>query len=312
MLGMPTSRVRDLAREALTELAPVTARRVDREWRGQLADYVLGQQSGPEATATRGHLKRSETARAWARSLLDSLDGLYKDEIPTVPEGDREPGRGRGRRGGAVTEEPLERERRERPARERPLSAEQAVRRRRILAAAAATAVVLFAVLVFPIGLLTGDDDDDGGGGGSDGQQAQARVVGQIVLKPERGEEGAGIAVIAERGDKPQLIVQARLDPNKNRQAYEVWLYNSPDDARSLGAQVTDRQGTYQGAGPLPEDYERYKFIDISREKVDENRKHSTDSVLRGRLDQLQPADAGQAGQGTAPPAGGQGTPTAP
>src|SRR4051794_15274743 len=87
MLGMPTARVRELAREALGDLAPATAARVDSDWRGQIADYVLGQQSGPESTATKGHFKRSEPARAWAYSLLDSLGHLYPNgTMPEIPE----------------------------------------------------------------------------------------------------------------------------------------------------------------------------------------------------------------------------------
>ena len=81
--------------------------------------------------------------------------------------------------------------------------------------------------------------------------------------------------------------IQAQLSPSKNRQAYEVWLYNSTGDAKSLGAQVTDKNGTFQGAGPLPSNSERYKFIDVSVENVDQNRKHSGNSILRGQLDQL-------------------------
>src|ERR1051325_7159305 len=89
MLGMPTARVRELAREALGDLAPAPASRVDSDWRGQIADYVLGQQTGPEATATRGHFKRSEPARAWAYSLLDSLGHLYPNgTMPEIPEAD--------------------------------------------------------------------------------------------------------------------------------------------------------------------------------------------------------------------------------
>ena len=88
MLGMPETRVRELAREALVDLAPLSGRGVEEDWRGQLADYVLGQQSGPEATATRGHLRRSEAARTWARSLLDSLEQLYDNgSMPAIPEG---------------------------------------------------------------------------------------------------------------------------------------------------------------------------------------------------------------------------------
>ena len=68
-----------MAREALVRLSPVSAAAVDDDWRDQLADYLLNQQSGPEATATRGHLRRSEAARGWARSVEDSLEHLYDD-----------------------------------------------------------------------------------------------------------------------------------------------------------------------------------------------------------------------------------------
>src|SRR5204863_6456614 len=89
MLDLPPARVRELARDALTELAPFTADFVDPQWRGQLADYVLGQQTGPEAQATRGHLKRSEPARIWAYSLLDALDDFYSDGMrPEIPVGE--------------------------------------------------------------------------------------------------------------------------------------------------------------------------------------------------------------------------------
>ena len=99
MLGMPTPRVRQLAREALADLSPRSAGRVDADWRGQVADYLLGQQTGPEGTATRGHLKRSEPARLWALSLLDSLDHLYdENDLPVIPEGDAAPLRERAPR----------------------------------------------------------------------------------------------------------------------------------------------------------------------------------------------------------------------
>jgi hypothetical protein len=283
MLAMPDKRVRELARDALVALAPVTARGVDEEWRGQLADYVLGQQSGPEATATRGHLRRSEAARAWARSLLDSLDTLYEQDLPTIPEGERRPGRGRRPR--RRREEPAE-EAPEEPARgELSPEARAAMRRRRMLAGAGALAVVLLvAVLLWPVGVLTGSDDNDKGGGG------QASAVSQ----PAGKGVPAGVAIIAERGGKRQVIVQAAsLPPNKNREAYEVWLYNSPKDAKSLGAQVTDSRGTFQGAGPLPSDYAHFQFVDVSREPIDQNRAHSGDSVLRGKIGKLKTASSG-------------------
>src|SRR5204863_4265890 len=98
MLDLPPARVRELARDALTELAPFTADFVDPQWRGQLADYVLGQQTGPEAQATRGHLRRSEPARIWAYSLLDALDDFYADtDRPEIPVGDAGAPRARSR-----------------------------------------------------------------------------------------------------------------------------------------------------------------------------------------------------------------------
>ena len=293
-LGMSTARVRKLARSALVTLSPVSAAQVDEDWRGPIADYLLGQQSGSDSTSTRSHLRRSETARAWSRSLLDSLDQFYDPaNLPTIPAGN----------GGPPPAKPKPAKKAEAPqdgddsapdgddsapdgdgAPRAGLSPEARaiVMRRRIAGAAALALVALLALLVWPVGLLTGDDDDKADAGNK--PRPAPRVIGQLVLKPVEGAKGAGVAAIAQRGKQRQLIVQARVTPNKNREAYEVWLYNSDTDARSLGAQVTDRQGTYQGAGPLPREFARFKFIELSREPVDENRRHSGNSVLRGRI----------------------------
>ena len=37
-------------------------------------------------------------------------------------------------------------------------------------------------------------------------------------------------------------------------------------DAVPVGAQVTDREGTYQGAGRIPGDLTKFRFIDVSLE----------------------------------------------
>jgi anti-sigma-K factor RskA/sigma-70-like protein len=303
LLGIPVARVKELAREALTELAPSTAARVDPDWRGQLADYLLGQQSGPEATATRGHLKRSESARTWALSLLDSLDGLYPEGgAPSIPEADG------AREGGLLGRARAEKEpKAERPAGPLSPAAQAAVRRRRLLAALAAVVVIVGGF--FAIKGITGDDESKGGGGSK--SQGQPAVLAQTVLRARSGERGAGVAVITERNGRRLLVVQASdLAPlaqgNGQREAYEVWLYNSRRDAVSVGAQYTDRQGNFQGAGALPQNFTKYKFIDVSREKIDQNTAHSGDSVLLGPL-QSAPA---QQGGGTPTQPGG--TPTQP
>jgi hypothetical protein len=297
----------------------VSAAAVDDDWRGQLGDYLLNQQSGPESTATRGHLRHSEAARGWARSVLDSLEQFYVDsEIPQIPEGEAAPEpRRRRERKAKEPKEPKEprpkREPREpRPKRELSPAAAAAVRRRRTIGAGVLAAIVLFGVLAWP-GKVVLFKDDSPKKASKSTNAAQPRIVGQLVLRPQgnQGKNTAGIAVIAERGGQRQLIVQAQLPANKDREAYEVWLFNSQGDARSLGAQVTDQQGTFQGAGPLPENFERYRYIDVSREKVDQERGHSGVSILRGRIDQIQapPQNTGT-GQGdqTTP----QGTTTTP
>ena len=306
MLGMPTARVRKLARSALVTLSPVSAAQVDDDWRGPIADYLLGQQSASDATSTKSHLRRSETARAWSRSLLDSLDQFYDAaNLPTIPSGDgagapkpkpakKDKPAGKDDKA-AVTEAADTSEGDETPRRALSPEARAVIMRRRIAGAGALAVLALLAILVWPVGVLTGDDDDKGDAQAN--RQAQPRVIGQLVLKPVEGAKGAGVAAIAQRGKRRQLIVQARVTPNKDREAYEVWLYNSDTDARSLGAQVTDRQGTYQGAGPLPSDFSRFKFIELSREAVDENRRHSGNSVLRGRItDFVAPPPPGQQG----------------
>src|SRR4051794_11526749 len=161
MLDLPPARVRELARDALAELAPHTADFVDPQWRGQLADYVLGQQTGPEAQATRGHLKRSEPARIWAYSLLDALGDFYDDgsrpEIPVGEAGGRTRGRERAAasNGDTAATSPLA----AKPGRG-ALSAEaqSALMRRRILGGLGA--VVLIALLIFGgIKIFGGDDN---------------------------------------------------------------------------------------------------------------------------------------------------------
>jgi hypothetical protein len=263
MLGMPEARVRELARDALVDLAPVSARGVEEDWRGQLADYVLGQQAGPEATATRGHLRRSEAARSWTRSLLDSLEQLYPNgDMPAIPEGERGARRAATPREGGTAE----------------------FGRRRILAAAgAALVLVLVVVLLWPVGVLTGDDGDNGGGS-ADADSPQAEDGAPIDTETQ------GTAVIGRQQGKTQMLVTvAGLEPTTQKTAYQVWLYNSKEDRRSLGAAATDQQGNLQAGAQLPANYRRYRFIDLTSVSVkgsgDNQSFDDGPSVLRGLIE---------------------------
>jgi hypothetical protein len=122
--------------------------------------------------------------------------------------------------------------------------------------------------------------------------QQPIQVQGQIALQAIGGTKAQGIAYVVSQGSQKFLVVQAQVPPLPNTQkvaAYEVWLYNSNGDARSLGAQYTNRQGILQGRAPLPADYTKFKAVDISREIFDKNTAHSNNSVLRGAFATLKP-----------------------
>jgi hypothetical protein len=65
---------------------------------------------------------------------------------------------------------------------------------------------------------------------------------------------------------------------------YEVWLYNSVLDARSLG-KADGRSFKVKAA--LPGNWKRFRFVDVSRERRDGNLSHSGESVLRVRTKSL-------------------------
>jgi hypothetical protein len=276
LLGMPERRVRELARDALVDLAPISARGVEEDWRGQLADYVLGQQAGPEVTATRGHLRRSEAARSWTRSLLDSLEQLYPNgNLPAIPEGERARERSSQRRLAAS-----------RTGETAGATVGEAIKRRRIMAAAGAIALLAIGILVWPGGVLTGGDDGAGGAASGSNASGSQAAGGQAATIPGRRQ---GQAIIAEQGGKTQIIVTATgLDPSTPRTAYQVWLYNSEQDRKSLGATVTDQQGSLQSGTQLPADYRKYSFIDVTSVSVQGSNRQSFQtgpSVLRGLLE---------------------------
>jgi hypothetical protein len=363
VLQVPTDRVRELARDALSELSPRTASRVDAEWRGKVADYLLGQQAAADQRATRDYLKESETARAWALSLLDSLDPLYPDGAqPAVPEPDdqaaaeaepkaeaetaakkeketaedrvRARERERARKKPEAAEEAPdededddEKAKDERPTAKRPTvkrperkpralspAAQSALKRRRRLGLVGG--LVLLAALVVGILAIAGvfSGGDDGGDQASSTTPTatstaagQLQVLGQIPLNPVNKAKAQGIGYIVQQGNQRYLVVQAQVPPlpdNQKVAAYEVWLYNSNSDARSLGAQYTDAKGVLQGRAPLPADFAKFKFVDVSRELFsDKNTSHGDSSVLRGAFADIQEVPEQQQGGTTTTPA---------
>jgi hypothetical protein len=286
-LGLSVDRVRALAQETLTSLAPVSAERVDSSWRSQIADYLLNQQGPSQAAVTRGHLRRSEAARAWSSSVLDSLSHLYSNgDMPSIPAGDGGPEPAPAR--APQTAAPRERA---------PLS-DDVIKRRRLLGAAGAALLLLFVLLIWPVGLLTGNDDGGSSKATKASKASNIKILGQVQLKPVSGQTGAGIAIVTRTDGKPELNVRAALNPTGQNEAYEVWLYNSDEDAKSLGAQVTDQQGVFAGRSELPANWRDYTAINISREPVDRNAAHSGESVLQAKISAIRAPRGSASGQG--------------
>jgi hypothetical protein len=176
------------------------------------------------------------------------------------------------------------------------LATADVTRRRRLLAAGGALALVaLVAVLLWPVGVLTGGDDGgDDGGGDQAAATGTPTELGQVVLRPPAGAPSGptGRAIIWGQGpDRAVQLVARKLEPSTKEFAYQVWVYNDRGDAKSLGAQVTDKNGNFQGAGVLPEDFEDFKYIDLSREPIGEDGGHSGKSVLRGTIPELSASD---------------------
>ena len=327
MLDLPPTRVRELARDALRDLAPFTAEFVDPQWRGQLADYVLGQQTGPEAQATRGHLKRSEPARIWAYSLIDALDDFFEEgdqpEIPVGEAGGRVP-RSQGKAAAAASngEAPQAEAaaaatrasaagsppaRRRKPADSGSLSpaARSALMRRRILgglaAAVIAAAIVIGAIAVF------------GGGGGkkkpvaastakksaSSAGKPNVQVIAQAILAPigAQMKGSAGVARVVGSGRQYALLVQAKLPPSSGNKRYVIWLYNSPTKYIGVAAGPTDKNGNFSGGQALPNGWQNYHFVDVTYQSVAGKTPRHGLSVMRGPL--TAPTTSSGTGSGT-------------
>ena len=159
-----------------------------------------------------------------------------------------------------------------RPAKPKP---ERRRRRRPLLAAAV---VVAGAIIGCVIGLLVfGGDSDDGDKNPVAAAKGQPAAQSVAVTPIAPGFPGRGTARIEGSGAGSTLVMSLRDLPPRE-EAYAVWLYNSITDARLLDRVV----GTVLDVNRrLPADPSRYKYIDVSREPIDDNPNHSGASVMR-------------------------------
>lgn len=107
------------------------------------------------------------------------------------------------------------------------------------------------------------------------GARSPAKPARLVPLAPG---PATGTARLVGEDDSTRLRLSVKGLPAPPKGGYVVWLYNSVSDARSLGSHP---RGGFTARTPLPAGYERFRFIDISREPADGNRSHSGQTVLR-------------------------------
>jgi hypothetical protein len=121
------------------------------------------------------------------------------------------------------------------------------------------------------------------GGGDDSGEPAGERPESSAPDQPAKAEPqrarltalGGGNARGTATVDGNRLRLRVTGLPKDGR--YQVWLYDSIIDARSLGRLSAD--GTLRAT--LPANAGEFKYVDVSREPADANPNHSGQSVLR-------------------------------
>jgi hypothetical protein len=102
--------------------------------------------------------------------------------------------------------------------------------------------------------------------------------------------------------------VRAKLPPSKGKNKYVLWLYNSDKQLAPLAADVTDKQGNFQGAAALPNGWQNYRFFDLTYQATSGTKVGHGTSVMRGPITAPQQQN-GSGGTGTST---GTGTTTSP
>jgi hypothetical protein len=122
-----------------------------------------------------------------------------------------------------------------------------------------------------------------------------ASVVAQINLTPpasaKSSSKTAGIAEVLNEGSTDGVaIVAQNVPPNKTKppNAYAVWLYNSPKDAKILGFvnPGVGKTGRLSTAGGLPSNASHYKQLIVTVETTASPKTPGT-IILQGNLTRL-------------------------
>jgi hypothetical protein len=294
MLSMKPSAVRERAQTALATIGPHTD--VPPEQQQQVGDYLLGQLSDADALQARDLLADSPGARAWARVVASELAPLAgENPLPEIPAPSTSREAAEPVAAPTASEPSEEKGRRRRRQRDEGEGAPVGTPRSSrlggalvILGVVVAVAAGLFFVLrgghsknhaastasttVAPAASATTPTSATTSSTTSSGTSAS--VVAQINLTPPataKDSKAAGIAEVLNEGSTDGVaIVAQNVPPNATKppNAYAVWLYNSPRDAKILGFvnPGVGKTGRLSTAGGLPTNASHYKHLIVTVE----------------------------------------------
>jgi hypothetical protein len=311
MLSIDREGVRHRALAALDALGPHTQVSADR--RALITDYLLRQLPDRAAADARRQLAGSPSDRAWARVVAAELAPLASRGLPEIPvspaDEDEAPTEAEPVAVVAAAEAPPAEQPPQllappppvEPTPPAPAPAEAGTASpadaRRISRRGGALLLGLLAVAVVAVVVVlittsgsnkpkqTAAPSSTTASGST--STARAQVLAQINLTaPNASSKSAGIAEVIRQGTTVGIaIVAQNVPPNTKRDAYAVWLYNSPSDARILGFvnPGVASKGRLSTTGPLPTDAGHFKQLIISRE-TQSRPKHPGSIILQGQL----------------------------
>jgi anti-sigma-K factor RskA len=117
--------------------------------------------------------------------------------------------------------------------------------------------------------------------GGGGGEQAAAPPIALSAVSPA-GQGASGEATVVRDSESTIRLELHGLAPTSRADAYEAWLMDDTKRLVSLGSFRVGPSGSATVTLPTPVAPGRYRFVDVSRERLDGNPGHSGSSVLRG------------------------------
>jgi hypothetical protein len=291
LLGIDRAGVRQRALSALDALGPQTG--VPSERRALITDYLLGALPQRVGEEVRQRLAESPGERAWARVIASELAPIARQPLPEIPVEAAAPAR--------AEERPARRERRRAPEPAAAPAAKPPASRRGgalLLAGAALIVAAVIAALVASSGGSSTKTTSQANAGTTAARtgtgttapttSTNSQVLAQINLNAPTGGKAKGIAeVLRQQGRTGVAIVAQGLVPNTKSppNAYAVWLYNSPSDARLLGFvnPSVGTNGRLQTAGGFPTNASHFHQLLITLE-TQSNPKTPGTIVLQGTL----------------------------